>query len=881
MTEDKIWLLITRKLAGEASEKELKEFEELRKEYPELSYQYESISIFWNTKTVMNEEADTKTFQKILNTIKAHQQYKPFKKNVMIRNYFKTAWRDLTRNRQFSILNLVGLSAGLACALLIFLWVKDEKSIDKFHEKHRRLYRVMQNNQEPGGIQTSEGAPGPLAAAFKAEMPEVEDATIVKPGKGGILSFENKSSKAIEQYVTPDFFTVFSYPLIKGKPQDVLKNKYNIIVSDELAKKLFGNTENIIGRTVEWDAGEGNEVYSVSGVFKLPANSSVRFDLLLTYDVLFEKYSSRLQNWGSSFVNTYVVLKKGTDIDRFNEKIRDFVKSKFSVANSDPAAVQFIPTIFLQKYSDQYLYNRFENGIQSGGRIAYVRLFSIIASVVLLIACINFMNLSTAKAVHREKEVGIKKIMGAKRTTLVLQYLRESVLMSFLALLIAAGIMSALLPVFNQITGKQFDVATIDSRFLIAVFCITLITGLIAGIYPAFYLSGFKPATALKGRLKSSMTELLVRKGLVVFQFSLSFIFIVAVLVIYNQMDLVQSKNLGYNKDNIIKFSNEGKLKGNGLTIFLNEVKKIPGVVAASGMRYDMKAPTGFGGLGWPGQQAGEDIKFADLEVTYDLLELFQYQLKEGRSFSGNRSGEDSKIILNESAIEAMRLKEPVGKTVSLYGKNFEIIGVTKDFHFESLHEKVKPCFFRLTPPQLSIPWNVVVKIRAGMEKETIASLAQFYNDYNQGLSFDFKFLDDDFQALYTAEKRTAVLSRYFAAMAILISCLGLFGLVTFSANKRQKEISIRKVVGATTAHIATMLSKDFLMLVLIALLIAFPIAWWVMNQWLNDFAYRIHIEAWVFFIAAVPVLLITVLTISFQAIKAAIGNPVKSLRTE
>lgn len=799
----------------------------------------------------------------------------------MLRNYFKTAWRNLVRNRQFSVLNLAGLSTGLACSLLIFLWVQDEKSVDKFHEKEGRLYRVMQNNREPHGIQTSEGAPGLLAAAFKAEMPEVEDAAILKPGKGGILSFENKSIKAIEQYTTPNFFTVFSYPLIKGKPEDVLKNKYNILVSDELAQKLFGNIENIVGKTVKWDQGENNEPYTISGVFRLPAHSSARFDLLFAYDVLFEKHSSRLQDWGSSFVNTCVVLKEGTDVDRFNEKIRDFVRSKFSADKSDPAALQFIPTIFLQKYSDQYLYNRFENGIPSGGRIEYIRLFSIITLVILLIACINFMNLSTAKAVRREKEIGIKKIMGAKRTTLVLQYLSESLLMSFLALLIALGIMAALLPVFNPITGKQLGVAAINLNFIITVLGITLITGLIAGIYPAFYLSGFKPAAALKGRLTSSVTELVLRKGLVVFQFALSIIFIVAVLVIYNQMDLVQSKNLGYNKDNIIQFSNEGKLRGNGLTTFLNEVKEIPGVVAASGMRYDMKAPTGFDGLGWPGQQAGEDIQFADLEVTYGLLELFQYRLKEGRSFSDSRNNEESKIIFNESAIEAMRLKEPVGKIVSLYGKNFEIIGVVKDFHFESLHEKVKPCFFKLTPADLPIPWNVVVKIRAGMEKETLAGLQQFYESYNQGLSFDFKFLDDDFQALYAAEKRTAVLSRFFAAQAIFISCLGLFGLVAFSATKRWKEIGIRKVMGATSANIAAMLSKDFLMLVLIALPIASPPGWWMMNEWLNDFAYRIPIKADVFLIAGAAVLLITILTISFQAIKAAMANPVKSLRTE
>lgn len=799
----------------------------------------------------------------------------------MFKNNLKIAWRNLIRDRQFSFLNLAGLSTGLACALLIFLWVHDEKGVDKFHEKDKQLYRVMQNNNEPGGIQTSEGAPGLLASALKEEMPEVEDAAIMKLGKGGIVSFENTSMKAIEQYATPNFFSVFSYDLLKGERQDVLTNKYNIVVSDVFAKKLFGTTENIIGKTLKWDRGEWNGLYTISGIFKLPANTSTRFDLVLTYEMLFEKYSARLQDWGSSFVNTCVVLRKGTNIDRFNEKIRDFVKAKFKVNKGDPASLQYIPTIFLQRYSDQYLYNRFENGKQTGGRIEYIKLFSIIAMFILLIACVNFMNLSTAKAALRGKEVGIKKVMGAQRATLVLQYLGESLLISFVALVGAIGIMIALLPAFNQITGKKLQLDNIDSAFILLVSGIGFITGLIAGSYPAFYLSAFKPVDTLKGKLKTSIRELLVRKGLVIFQFTVSVVFIIAVLVVYRQTNLIQSKNLGYNKDNIIQFSNEGRLKGDGLKTFLTEIRKIPGVVSASSMRYDMKAPTGFGDLSWPGQQPGEKIQFGNLEINYDLLELFKFEIKEGRSFSSIHSGEVSKIIFNESAIAAMRLKEPIGKMVSLYGKDHEIIGIVKDFHFESLHEKIKPSFFKLTPDNLPIPWNVVVKLKAGTERETIAKLGKFYGDYNLGLPFEFKFLEEDFQALYATEKRAAVLSRYFAGLAILISCLGLFGLAAFSGYKRQKEIGIRKVAGATTVNIATMLSKDFLKLILVAALISFPLAWWLMNQWLDDFAYRVKLELWEFVLAGAIIFLITLLTISFQAVKAAILKPIDSLRMD
>ena len=804
----------------------------------------------------------------------------------MFRNYFKFAWRNLIKDRQFSILNLLGLSTGLACAILIFLWVNDERSVDKFHEKDNRLFRVMQNNVEPGGIQTSEGAPGPLANALVEEMPEVEDAVTVRSsvpggGTGGILSFGKSYSKARENYVTPNFFNLFSYELIAGNREQVLKDKYAVALSDELALKLFNSTENLVGKSVQLDRGDLSRSYVISGIFKKPSgHPSAQFDVLLNYELLFEKYGSRLQDWGSSMTNTYVLLKKGIPVKKFNDKIRDFVKSKFTAGGGDSKTLQYIPTIFLQQYSNQYLYNKFENGIQVGGRIQYVRLFSIIALFILVIACINFMNLATAKASGRTKEVGVKKIMGAHRRTLILQYIGESLLMTFFSLIIAIILIFILLPAFNQITAKQISL-DLNTNFIFSVLGITLLTGLIAGSYPALYLSGFKPATVLKGKLKTSLSELLVRKGLVVFQFTLSVIFIVAVVVVYKQTELIQTKNLGYSKDNIIQFSNEGKLKGEGLKTFLEGVKNIPGVAGASSMRYDLKAPTGFGGLSWPGKSPDEEITFGNLEINYDLIKLFGYQIAEGRAFSKQFSDEDSKLIFNQAAIAAMRLKDPIGKTVSLYGKDFQIVGVVRDFHFESLHEKIKPCFFKLTPENLPVNWNIVVKIKSGKEKETIAGLEKFYRSYNLGLPFEYKFLDEDYEALYASEQRVAKLSRYFAGLAIIISCLGLFGLAAFTAQRRQKEIGIRKVVGASVSNIAAMLSGDFLKLVLVAILLAFPLSWWAMNEWLNDFAYRIDIGIGVFIAAGVAILLITLLTISFQAIKAAIANPVKNLRTE
>jgi len=434
-----------------------------------------------------------------------------------------------------------------------------------------------------------------------------------------------------------------------------------------------------------------------------------------------------------------------------------------------------------------------------------------------------------------------------------------------------------LLPVFTAITGKQL-VLNFNFSFIISILLITFITGIISGSYPALYLSGFRPALVLKGKLNASSGESWVRKGLVVFQFAISVILIISVMVVYKQMVLVQTKNLGYNKDNIIRIPNEGKLR-EGLATFLTEVKNIPGVVAVSSVEGDLLGNPGHsgGGISWEGKDPNLGIEYYGIGVDYDFMEMLGLKMKDGRTFSKEFGSDSSKVIFNESAIAAMGLKSPIGKTVSLWGQKKQIVGIAKDFHFESLYKKVAPFFFYYSPNND----NVLIKLKAGTERETLARLEKFYKQFNQGLPFEYKFLDEDYQALYASEQRVAVLSRYFAVIAIIISCLGLFGLAAFTAQKRQKEIGIRKVVGASVSNVVVLLSGDFLKLVLIAVLIAFPLAWWAMNKWLEGFAYRIHIDVNLFLIAGFTTILITLLTISFQSIKAAIANPVKSLRTE
>lgn len=789
----------------------------------------------------------------------------------------------MLRDRQFALLNLVGLSVGLACTILIWLWVSDELSIGKSNKNDKRLFQVMQNLTEAGVTQTIEYVPGPLAKALADEIPEVEYAATAVPANWfsskGIISLNDKSIRASEQYISRDYFRIFSIDFIEGDKNNPVANKSSVAISEELAMKLFNTTKNVIGKTVSWkheDSGtDFGGLFNVSGVFKKPApNAADKFDLLFNYDLFVDKRPGLL-NWGNSDPSTYVLLKEGANSEQFNAKIKDFARLKYKSLHASENA-DGMSGLFIQRYSDKYLHNHYENGAPAGGRIAYVRLFSIIAVFILVIACINFMNLSTAKASRRMKEVGIKKVVGATRGILVYQYLGESLLMSFCSLFIAVILIALLLPQFNEISGKHLVLA-FDLKFLMSILAISLITALAAGSYPAFYLSASKPVSVLKGKIRTSIAELWIRKGLVVFQFSLSALFIVSVIVVYKQMKLIQTKNLGYSKDNTISFRKEGKWTGDEET-FLAEIKKIPGVVNASSASGDLIGDHGGTSIvEWEGKKAGKDIEFGGLWVDYNWIETMGLQLVDGRSFSKQFGSDSTKVILNEAAVAAMDMKNPVGKTIKLWGKEVQIIGVTKNFHFESFYQKVKPCFLQYG----GNGGNILIRLKTGTEKETLSLINKVYAEYNPGLPFEYKFLDENYRALYAAEERVSVLSRYFAGLAILISSLGLFGLAAFTAQKRQKEIGIRKVIGASVKNVVLLLSKDFMKLILLAMLIAFPVSFWIMHHWLEGFAYRVHIDVMIFIIAGLSVLLITLLTISFQSIRAALMNPVKSLRSD
>jgi putative ABC transport system permease protein len=789
----------------------------------------------------------------------------------MLKKYWKLPFRHLLKDRQFTLLNLLGLSTGMACALLIYVWVRDEVNVDQFNVNKDRLYEVLENRVQSSGIWTAQSQSGPMTASLKKDFPEVEAAIASDNQNPGTLTVGvDKNIKAEGKYAGADFFHMFSYDLIEGNPSQVLSDKSSIVLSDLTATTLFGSPENAMGKSVQY---EHDQVYKVTGVYKdRGLASSDKFDFVLNMQILFDKYPN-MNDWGNTSCHAFVLLRPGTDVAQFNAKIAGYVKQK---TNNQIT----YRTPFLVKYSDFYLHGRYQDGKQVGGRIEYVHLFSLIAIFILVIACINFMNLSTAKAAGRAKEVGIKKTIGAARGMLILQYYGESMLMAFAALILSLVLAMFMMPYFNVITNKQLSLSHPDLSLILSVLGITLFTGLVAGSYPALYLSGFKPALVLKGKVKNSVSELFVRKGLVVFQFTLSVVLIISVIVIYRQINFIQTMNLGYDRDHMLAFNKEGKLNDvKKAEIFLQAVRNVPGVVGASSIGSNLTGhSSGTYGVSWPGRDPKDRTEFEDVGVGLHMIETLGVTMKEGRAFSEGYPSDTAGIIFNEAAIHYMGLKNPIGQRVILWDSPVNIIGVVKDFHFQSLHEKVKPLFFRLAPDDA---YQFMVKLQAGKEQAAIRSLTQLYQQYNPGFTFSYRFLDADYAAMYAAEQRVSILSRYFAGLAILISCLGLFGLAAFTAQRRSKEIGIRKVLGASVGRVVILLSQDFLKLVGVAILIAFPVSWWIAQSWLSGFAYRISVGAGIFLLSGFTIILITLLTVGFMSVKAALKNPVNSLKVD
>lgn len=787
---------------------------------------------------------------------------------AMLRHNLLLSFRNFKKYKASFFINVAGLSTGLACVLLIFLWVNDEMSKDQFHANKDRLYQVMENVEQNGGVITRESTSGPTAQTLASEMPEVEAAIMStwRWNRGVVLTVGDKDVSIQGVYAGAPFFTLFSYKLLGGDPGQVLRDESSIVVSESVAISLFGSAAEAMGKAVQVDH---DKQFQISGVMEdFPNESSVHFDFVISFET-FRRDNEWLGSWGATAPQTFVLLKEGTDVEQFNAKIADLVRRKTEgeIKHRTP---------FVHKLADSYLYGRYENGKLAGGRIEYVRLFTIIAIFILVIACMNFMNLSTARASRRTKEIGIKKVVGARPLSLVGQFLSESTLLSLLSLLAAIILAILLLPQFNLLTGKDLAFRP-EGNLLWFVPAIAIITGLVAGSYPALYLSRFRPSRVLKGTIGNRTMESAARKWLVVFQFTISIILIVCVLVVFKQIDFIQNRDLGYKKDNVLIITRAGAVIEKTET-FINELENIPGVAAASASGHDMTGHnSGTYMISWPGKDPANRTEFERVHCSEGFMELVGLELKEGRTLSGDTALEKSTIVFNEAAIRFIGLTDPLGKTIDFGGKR-TIVGIVKDFNYESVRETIKPLYIILDPKNAG---NVMVKIERGKEQETVAKISEFYSAFNPGYPFSYRFLDADYQGMYVAERRVAVLSRYFAGLAIMISCLGLFGLAAFTAERRLKEIGIRKALGSGDARIVLLLSEEFMKIIAIALAIAIPLSWYMSSQWLEGFVYRIELEWWFFAVSGLAALVVAWLAVSMQTIKAARVRPADCLRIE
>jgi len=790
----------------------------------------------------------------------------------MFGNYFKIAWRNLIRNKAFSAINILGLTVGLACSLLILLWVQDERSIDNFHAQGNRLYLVYERQYADNKIYAWYKTPGMLAAEMKRAIPEIVYASNFawiddSPDR---LTFEggNKIIKFDACYAEDDYFKMMSYPLLKGNPATALRNPGSLCISDKMAKAFFGSADAAIGKSLRYD---NRQDLTITGVFKdLPGNVSARFDCLIDWSTFLTE-NNWAKDWGNVGPNTLILLRKDANPNLVAAKIKNLL-AKYNTSTHRTE-------LDMQRFGDSYLHGNFTAGHISGGRITYVKLFSIIAVFILLIACINFMNLTTARSTKRAKEVGIRKVAGAARPALMRQFLSEAMLITVLSVSLALVLVYVLLPFFNQLSGKHIIFPHANIYFWICLLCLTFITGLAAGSYPAVLLSSFQPIKILKGSMKFGNHAVRLRKGLVVFQFVLSILFITGTIVVSRQVNYIQQTHLGYDRENLIYVPIEGNLVEK-YGVFKQEALNTPGIQMVSRIG---ETPTAIGsstyGVEWDGKTPNAAPMFTQTAIGYDFVKTMHLKLIAGRDLSREFASDSFGYLVNESALKLIGYKDPIGKSLTVWGRKGTIVGVLKDFHFSSLHSPILPLIVR--NGETARYGHILIRTAAGKTQQAVASLEKICKTLNPKFPFTYSFSDDAFHKLYQSEAVVRKLSTCFSVLAIFISCLGLLGLAMFTTEQRTKEIGIRKVLGAGMLSLFSLLSKEVIMLVVIAFFIASPVAWWVMNSWLEQFAYRIDMTWWMLILAVLLIIGITMLTISYQSIKAILVNPVKSLKGE
>ncbi len=790
----------------------------------------------------------------------------------MIKNYLKIAWRNLIKNKAHTFINMAGLSVGLACSLLIMLWVQNELSVDGFHKNKSRLYNVYERRYFDHKISGQYNTPGVLAAEMKKVFPEIEYAVNGVYNENNTFMAQNKILKLRGGAADADFFKMFSYPLLQGSAQAALNSPLSVAISRNMAVAFFGSPEAAIGKTIRF---ENKKDFTVSAVFEnLPNNTLEKFEYLMSWSA-FQIENPSAKEWNNNWPRTAIMLRADANPVQFEKKITHFLDN-YSTGQKKGV---FTTELDIQPFDQKYLYGNFAGTKFSGGRIEYVRLFSIVAIFILLIACINFMNLTTARSVKRAREIGVRKVVGAVRSVLIKQFIGESLMVTSLAVIVSLMLLILLLPLFNQITQKQIELPFNQADFWLQLVTITLITGLVAGSYPALFLSSFNPVKVLKGTLKLDAGTTLFRKGLVVFQFVLSVVMIIGTMIVARQMNFIQSRNLGYDRENLIYLPIEGELKTQ-YEVFKSEALKMPGIqsVSVSGSRPTI-IDNGTVGVEWTGKDPNNSIRFVQTTINYDFIKTLKLSLLAGRDFSKDYPTDTAGYIINETAMKRMGYTSAIGQPLALWGQKGKIIGVVKDFHLNSLHEPILPLILWLS--QKVDYGSVLIRTEPGKTKEALASLETLSKQINPAFPFNYSFSDAEYLSLYQSEQIVGKLANVFALLAIFISCLGLLGLAMFTAEQRIKEIGIRKILGASVSSLFKLLSSEFLILVIVALLIASPIAWYAMNKWLQGFAFHTEIQWWVFALSGGLIVLIALATVSFQAARAALINPVKSLRSE
>ncbi|MEI9917389.1 MAG: ABC transporter permease [Bacteroidota bacterium] len=820
----------------------------------------------------------------------------------LFRHYVMVAVRHVWRHKSFSAINVIGLTLGLTCCMFIYLWVADEKSIDNFHEKSDRLYNVYMRTVSPNGVTGALNTPRMIAGPEKMRyvMPVIEDAPNTIPeveavalyhpaytppwGKQETFKLGDKAYKFEGSRANQEFLTMFSFPVIAGDAKTALKSGYNIAISRKMAGMFFDNPQAAIGQMIRLE----NKIdLNVTAVFEdLQPNTSLKFDYLVSWEL----HATGQVNWASGLIYSTILLKPGADVDKVTEQLNILATPRIEKV---PGVTT---TIGLQPYGDQYLVANFEDGHPDGGRIAYVKIFSGVAVFILVIACLNFMNLATARSVKRAKEVGVRKVIGSSRAYLIGQFFGESLLLAFFALLISVILIIVLLPAFNDYTGKNIVAPFGKLNTWLLMIGLATITGLVAGSYPALFMSSMKPVKVLKGVVSFTRGAIWVRRSMAVFQFGLSILLLIATIVMSQQTSYMQNVNLGYNKENLIYIQTEGTLSGfDGYMAFKHAAEKMPGILmvdksseAPHSMSFLVDEDDGVretndaddSAIKWEGKEKGQKVGFKPTSVGFDFLNLMKLGVADGRGFSRDfQSDSADAFMINEQAVREMGIKDPIGKWISAWNKKGHIIGILKDYNTNSLHEHIRPLIIDVK--EYENFGVVLIRTEAGKTKEAIESLDEINKALNPEYPFSIRFVEDDQERMYQSERMVSRLSNVFAVLAIAISCLGLLGLIMFSAEQRTREIGIRKAMGATVASIVGLLSKDFVKIVVLSFVIATPFAAWLMTQWLNSFAYRIPLSWWIFASAGIAALTIALLTISIQAVQSARANPVESLRSE